>query len=279
MYNQNIFNPAYAGSNVDLSVSFLARTQWVKINGSPKTQTLNVHGKLGKGLGLGLSAVHDKIGPVEETNLYIDASYTLPTGDNSNLALGIKTGFSFLNVGLFSETDLVDGNGVDPAFHTDYSGNYPNIGFGMFFYTDKFYAGLSVPSLLENYQYNVDGLLFRDVSDTEHWFGTMGYVFTLNDNLKLKPSVMLKAVKNSPISLDFNTSLFVQDKYEFGLSWRKGDSINAILGFQATPELRIGYGYDYILSNIGDYSSGSHEIMLIYDMDFARNYIKSPRFF
>ncbi len=277
MYNQNILNPAYAGSRGDLSIGILGRTQWVGIDGAPKTQTLNVHSLVAGGLGVGLSAIHDKIGPVEESNLYLDVSYSLKTGENSSLALGLKGGFTFMNVGLFSETDVVDPN--DSAFDEDYSGNYPNIGAGLYFHTDRFYAGVSVPGILENYQYDVDGLLFTDVSDKMHWFGTLGYVFDLRDHLKLKPSAMVKMVKGAPISLDLNGSLFINDRFEVGLSWREGDSIDAILGVQATPDIRIGYAYDHTLTNLGQYNSGSHELMLLFDLDFSKKHIKSPRFF
>jgi type IX secretion system PorP/SprF family membrane protein len=277
MYNQNILNPAYAGSRGDLSIGILGRTQWVGIDGAPKTQTLNVHSLVKGGLGIGLSAIHDKIGPVEESNLYLDLSYTLRTSENSHLAFGLKGGYTFMNVGLLTDTDVIDAN--DPAFKKDYSGNYPNIGAGLYFYTDKFYAGLAVPGILENYQFNVDGLKFSDVSDKMHWFGTLGYVFDLNDNLKLKPSAMVKMVKGAPISLDLNASLFINERFEVGLSWREGDSIDAILGLQVTPDVRIGYAYDHTLTNLGNYNSGSHELMLLFDLDFAKKHIKSPRYF
>ena len=101
----------------------------------------------------------------------------------------------------------------------------------------------------------------------------------MSDNLKLKPSAMVKMVKGSPISLDLNGSLFINDTFEIGLSWREGDSIDAILGVQATPDIRIGYAYDHTLTNLGQYNSGSHELMLLFDLDFSKKHIKSPRFF
>ncbi len=228
MYNQNILNPAYAGSAADLSIGLLGRMQWVGIEGAPQTQTLNVHGVLGRGLGAGISVIHDELGPVEETNLAVDLSYTIKTGEEGRLAFGIKGTYNFLNVGLFSETQVVEQ--TDPAFFRDYSGSYPNVGAGVYYYTKKFYVGFSMPGLLENYKYDVDGLLFKDVSDERHLFGTLGYVFELNDNLKFKPSAMVKMVSGAPISLDVNGTLFINDKFEVGLSWREGDSVDGILG-------------------------------------------------
>jgi type IX secretion system PorP/SprF family membrane protein len=277
MYNRNILNPAYAGSRGDLSIGLLARTQWVGIDGAPDTQTLNIHSAIGKGLGLGLSVIHDQIGPVEESNLALDVSYTLPVSDSGNLAFGVKGSFSFMNVGLFSQTDIIDA--TDVVFREDYKDTYPNVGAGLYYYTDKFYAGLSVPNILENYSYTLNGHLFEDVSDKMHWFGTMGYVFDLSENLKLKPSTMVKMVAGSPISIDLNASLFINELFEVGLSYRDGDSIDALLGVQASPNIRIGYAYDYTLTNLGNYNSGSHELMLLFDLDFAKKHIKSPRFF
>lgn len=277
MYNQNILNPAYAGSRGDLSIGLLGRAQWVGIEGAPDTQTLNIHGAIGRRVGLGLTVIHDQIGPVEESNLALDFSYTIPTSENGNLAFGLKGSFSFMNVGLFTATDIIDES--DVVFREDYKDTYPNIGAGIYYYTDKFYVGVSVPGILENYNYTLNGHLFEDVSDSMHWFGTLGYVFDLSSTLKLKPSAMVKMVQGAPVSIDLNASLFINEFFEVGLSYRDGDSLDVLLGVQATPKVRIGYAYDYTLTNLGDYNSGSHELMLLFDLDFAKKHIKSPRFF
>jgi len=279
MYNQNILNPAYAGSTGDLSIGLLGRTQWLGIDGAPDTQTLNLNSNLGHNLGAGLSILHDKIGPVEETNLAADISYTIKTSYLGKLAFGIKGSYSFLNIGLAS-TEYQDSG--DVAFDTDYSGSYPNVGVGLYYYTDKFYAGVAIPALLERYKYEFNGFELSDVSDKIHYFGTLGYVFDLNSNLKLKPSALVKIVEGSPISLDFNASLFINELFEVGLSYRDRDAIDLILGVQATPKIRVGYAYDHTISNLGAFNSGSHELMLQFDIDFkklAPGFIKSPRFF
>jgi len=277
MYNQNILNPAYAGSRGDLSIGMLARTQWVGIEGAPDTQTLNISSALGNGIGLGLSVIHDQIGPVEESNLALDVSYTIPVSASSKLAFGLKGSYTFLNVGLFSKTDIVDK--TDAVFKEDYKGSYPNVGAGVYYYTGKFYAGLAVPNILESYSYTLNGHLFEDVSDKMHWFGTMGYVFDLSDNLKFKPSTMVKMVSGAPISIDLNGSLFINNFFEVGLSYRDGDSVDALLGIQASRSIRIGYAYDYTFTNLGNYNSGSHELMLLFDLGLAKKRIKSPRYF
>lgn len=274
MYNQNILNPAVAGSRADLSIALLGRTQWVNIDGAPDTQTLNVSGKLWNNLGIAVSAVHDQIGALEETNLALDLSYAIPVSSNAKLALGVKGTYNTLSYGITHPQQT-----GDIALEDLPKQSYPDVGFGLYYYTDKFYAGVSAPSILENKTYVVQNLTISDLSQKIHYFGTLGYVFDINSTLKFKPSIMLKAVQGAPLSLDFNGSLFVNEMFELGLSYREGDSIDALLGLQVTPTTRIGYAYDHTISSLGDYNSGSHEIMLLFDLDFAKKHIKSPRFF
>jgi type IX secretion system PorP/SprF family membrane protein len=280
MYNQNILNPAYAGSGSELSVALLGRTQWVGIEGAPDTQTLNIHSQLGSplGMGVGLSVLNDQIGPAKETNIGLDASYTFQVSEQGLLSFGLKGTYNMLRVDL--NGGVLTNDEGDVLFAEDVQDNAPNVGAGLYFRTDRFYAGLSVPNILENHIYTlVSDNDIQDVSDKMHWFGTLGYVFDLNENLKLKPSTMVKMVQGAPISLDLNASLFINDKFEIGLSWREGDSIDAIIGIQASPDIRIGYAYDHTLTNLGDYNSGSHELMLLFDLNFNKKFIKSPRFF
>lgn len=279
MYNQNVINPAYAGTQSDLSIGLLGRTQWVGIEGAPNTQTISVNGALGKGVGGGLSVIHDVTGPIIETNLSLDVSYSLPVSEGGNLAFGLKGSYNLIDNNLYTDTIIIDE--ADPFYQEDFKTSYPNIGAGIYYYTDKFYAALSVPGFMESFQYktNTTGHIQTDVSDSMHFFGTLGYVFTINDNLKFKPSTMIKVSKGAPISLDLNGSFFIKEKFEIGLSWREGDSIDGIIGIQATPNIRIGYAYDHTLTNLGNYNSGSHELMLLFDFDFIKKKSKSPRYF
>lgn len=280
MYNQNVLNPAYAGSGSDLSIGLLGRTQWVGIDGAPDTQTLTLHSNLGKdsGLGVGLSLINDQIGPARETNASLDVSYALPVSDMGRLSFGLKGSYNMLNVDL--NGGVLTNDQGDALFTEDVDDKSPNIGAGLYYHNERFYAGLAVPSILENHTYTiVQGNDIQDVSDKMHWFGTLGYVFDLSESVKFKPSAMVKMVTGSPISLDLNGSLYINDKFEVGLSFREGDSIDGILGLQATESLRIGYAYDHTLTNLGDYNSGSHELMLLFDLSFAKKHIKSPRYF
>src|SRR5699024_3082877 len=183
MYNMNVVNPAYAGSRGDLSAGLLYRSQWVGIDGAPKTGTLDVHAPVGNNVGLGLSAISDKIGPVEENNVYADFSYTLKLGGQHRLAFGIKAGATFHKVGLYSDI----GNGYvpdpgDPAFGENSHATFMNIGAGVYYYTDKYYIGFSVPNMLKNDYLDVtkNGNEYEFGSSVQHYFLTGGYVFDLS---------------------------------------------------------------------------------------------------
>ena len=199
MYNMNVVNPAYAGSKESLSVTALYRNQWTGFKDAPVTFTFSAHSPISDKVGLGLSAIKDELGPVSETNVFADFSYTLQIGASTNLALGLKAGVTFHDIGLV-DLSLQDPN--DPFFSQNINNTYPNIGAGAFLYGDKFYLGLSVPNLLKSVHLDENGIKYG--SETNHFFGTAGYVFQVNDNFKLKPSVMVKTAFDSPVSYDAN---------------------------------------------------------------------------
>ncbi len=282
MYNMNIMNPAYAGSKESLSVGLLYRAQWVEIEGAPKTGTLAIHSPVGKNVGLGLSAITDKIGPVEENNVYADFSYTLNLGGEHRLAFGIKGGATFHKVGLFSDI----GNGFvpdpdDPAFSENSSNTYLNIGSGLFYYNQKFYAAFSVPNMLKTKHLDVtqNGQEYEFGSEVQHYFLTAGYVFDLSENTKFKPSFMMKSAFNAPTSLDVSANVLFFNKFELGATYRLDDSFGGMINFAVTPSIRVGYAYDHIVSDLNVTTPASHEFMLLFDLNFSKKISISPRFF
>lgn len=271
MYNMNVLNPAYAGSKGITSIGLLGRSQWVGVDGAPQTVTLSLHSPIGKAVGLGFSVIHDEIGPVKEDDIYVDFSYTIFTSDEGRLAFGVKGGLSFLDV-----RDIVtveDGDPLNIPIHQ----TSPNFGAGLLYYNERFYAGLSAPNFLETRHLEKEGGVVSTASEKMHYFFTTGYVFDISNNLKLKPSTMIKATSGAPLSVDLSLNLLVDEKVELGLSHRFDDSISGMIGFQVNEDFRIGYAYDHTMSRYGEFNSGSHEIMLLFD--FNRKMIKSPRFF
>jgi len=276
MYNMNVVNPAYAGSRNTLSIGVLGRTQWVNIDGAPQTFTLAAHAPFSKNVGLGISIIADKIGPVKEQNLYADFSYTISASETAKLAFGLKAGVTLHSLD-FGALNPLDPN--DNAYLDFDNKTIPNFGAGVFYYTEKFYMGLSVPNIMKSKYFEKNNGLLTKASDKAHYFITSGYVFDLSEKLKFKPSVLVKAVPGSPVSLDLSANFLFNQKLELGVSHRLDESISGMVGFAVSKNLRIGYAYDYTLSNLGDFNSGSHEAFLLWDIDFSREKVVSPRFF
>ena len=276
MYNMHIVNPAYAGSEGTLNIGMLHRTQWVGLDGAPKTTVVTVNAPIRKNIGFGLSVFADKIGPVKEQNLFADISYTIQTSDTGNLAFGVKVGATFLDAQL-STLDLGD-TLPDDVFRDNINNTYANFGAGAFYYTDKFYVGLSMPNMIKQYHLKKKGGIISSATEKMHYFLTSGYVFDLNDDLKLKPSVLLKGVGGAPLSIDIAGNVLINNKFEVGLSWRVDDSVSALMNMRVAPLVRIGYSYDYTTTNLGDFNSGSHEVILLINISNSRAGL-SPRFF
>ena len=277
MYNMNIVNPAYAGSRGTLSIGLLGRTQWVGISGAPKTITLAVHAPVGKNLAAGFSAIADKLGPVKEQNIYADISYTLTTSEEGRLAFGLKGGISLFDA-ILTNLELPQ-NDIDDVFGEDINRSFPNFGAGVYYYNERFYVGLSAPNILETLHFEKEGNFITRASEETHYFLTSGYVFELSETLKLKPSTMIKGVSGSPVSIDLSANFLMYERLELGLNYRFGDSVSALVNFGVTPDLRIGYAYDYTTTKLGDFNSGTHEAFLLWDIDFSKKNLKSPRFF
>ena len=282
MYNMNVINPAYAGSKENLSIGLLYRKQWVDIDGSPSTGTFSGHSPVGRNVGLGLSAITDQIGPVKETNVYADFSYTLKLGGEHRLALGLKAGATFHDVGLFNQI----GNGyvpdpTDPAFKENINNTYANIGTGIFYYTNNYYLAFSVPNMLKSkhLDLHVSGQEYKFGSEVSHYFLTGGYVFQITDSFKLKPSFMVKSAFGVSPSVDGSLNALFFDKFEIGATYRIDDSFGGMVNYAITPNLRIGYAYDHITSDLKVTTPASHEIMLLFDLNFPKKVSRSPRYF
>ncbi len=279
MYNMNVVNPAYAGSRGTLSLGLLARSQWTSVDGSPKTFTFDAHAPLGKKVGVGLSVIADEIGPAKEQNIYADVSYTLTTSDEGRLAFGLKGGVTLLNVNLLDVVLPQTGSAGDPVFDENINDTFPNFGAGVYYYTNKWYAGFSVPNILQSEHLDKENINTKAAEEV-HYFLTGGYVFDLSSTLKFKPSLMFKGVTGAPVSIDINANFLLYDRFELGASYRVEDAVSLLFNFGVTPDFRIGYAYDYTISEFSNsQTGGSHEIILLYDIDFSKKNLKSPRFF
>lgn len=275
MYNMNVINPAYAGSFDGVAIGALYRSQWVGLDGAPNTGTLSVSSPIGKNVGLGFSLINDQIGPVQETNAYADFSYTLQLGGDNRLALGIKAGATFLDVGLI-DLAVIDPN--DPFLQENVNSVNPNIGAGAYFYKpDKYYISFSMPNMLKSVHIDKNGTKIG--SDAQHLFLAAGYVFKLSDNFALKPNSMVRMTFDAPATFDINANLFMFNIVEIGAGYRFDDSFIGMVNFMVTPNLRIGYAYDSITSELDVSTSASHEIFINFDLSFSKKVSRSPRYF
>ncbi len=275
MYNMNILNPAYVGSKKGtLSISLLGRTQWAGVPGAPQTATLSVHSPITKRMGLGVSVYADKIGPINEQYIFADYSYTIPVGYYDNLSFGIKAGVSIIDALLID----LQTNNPDINFQENLANAKPNFGFGVFYYSDLYYVGLSVPNLLKTEYLEKSGGLITGIGKKSHMFLTAGYVFDLTYAWRFKPSIMAKGTLGVPLSMDFSANFLYDETYEVGASYRWDDSVSVMIGARVTDNLRIGYAYDFTLTELSKFSSGSHELIILFDLLTTYDII-SPRFF
>jgi len=277
MENLLTLNPAYAGSKDVLSMMVVSRNQWVSVPGSPVTRSFSMNFPVaGTKMGLGFSFLSDQVGPVKQTGVYIDYSYTLSFSHRRSLSLGLKGGVNFFEAGL---SDLTT-NDPDPIFANDINRKFlPNFGVGAFYYTPKYYFGLSLPKLIEN-KINKNGVSTQSISKEQiHVFFMTGYVFDVNRIVKFKPSILAKYVNNAPVGLDVTGTFLFYDRLWLGGMYRVGDSFGGLFQLQATDQLKFGYSYDLPINKLGAYSSGTHEIMVTFDFDFGRGRVRSPRYF
>jgi type IX secretion system PorP/SprF family membrane protein len=283
MYNMSVVNPAYATATPSvLNLGGLYRTQWVGAVGAPKTFTFFGHTPVSESVELGLSLISDDIGDgaKKENNIFGDFAYVLQLNNKHRLSLGIKAGVTIFETN-FNGFELESGStSTDPAFDENINRVFPNVGAGLFYFTDKYYVGFSAPNLLSTKHIEERQGINRFGSENVHVFFTGGYVFQLNPNVKLKPSFMAKGVKGAPGIVDVSANVLLYDKLEFGLSYRLDDAVSGLVNINITPNLRVGYAYDYTITNLGDFNSGTHEILLLFDLNFMKKgYDKSPRFF
>jgi type IX secretion system PorP/SprF family membrane protein len=280
MFNHVVINPGYAGSKNYMMATALHRDQWVGWKGAPESNSFTIHGPLkDKNLGLGFNLMNDRIGVTNRTDAYGVFSYQLRVSNQFKLGLGLQGGVGYFS---YKNSDLVYWESNDKVFEENSQTNLlPNFGTGAFLYSRKYYFGISVPHLLD---YNTTKKFSVQSAanvprQTRHYFAEAGMAITSNPDVVIKPSVLLKYVYNAPLQADFNINVLFAKTFWVGASYRTNDAIVGILELQLSPKFRIGYSYDFTLTDIQNYSSGSHEIMLGYDFGYDLLKIKSPRYF
>ncbi len=284
MYTQYIFNlqtinPAYAGSWQTIGFMALSRFQWVGLNGHPTTQTFSFQTPLkSENVGIGLNVVHDKEGFEKRLSVNVDYSYMIHLNDLTSLRFGIKGGFTNYSNNLYEYEQYPD-NLSDPAFQNIINNKFmPNVGIGLFLSSPKYYLSLSLPKIVEsNYQANINN--FSTKAEARHFYFAGGMVFDLSESVKFKPTFMTKMVRGAPFQYDLSANLLFAEKFWFGGMYRSGDAVGAIAQWIINKKLRLGYAYDFTITDLKRYHNGVHEVMISYEFVYSKKNVISPRYF
>lgn len=285
MFNTMSVNPAYAGSRGQLSAAALYRAQWVGLEGAPESFTLNLHSPIRNSkLGYGISVVQDNIGDgvVKETFFDAVVSYTIDVSLLGKLSFGLKAGGNLLNLdfnGLRNfDLEPVNIDNIENRFS-------PNFGLGIYYHTDKFYAGLSAPNLLQtehfdNSRTDANSVQFLSQERINFYFIT-GYVFDIGGNTKFKPALLTKVVGGAPLQVDASASFLFNDRFSVGAAYRWDAALSGLVGFQISDQLMLGLAYDREITELGgsQFNDGSFEIFLRFELVKSFQKLVSPRFF
>lgn len=274
MYNTINVNPAYAGSRDVMSAFVLHRAQWIGIEGAPVTNIISINAPIkGSDMGLGVSLINDKLGPMQESIFSADLSYTIKTSETFKLSFGVKATANLFNL---------DATKLNPEIANDinlqnYNKFTPNIGAGFYLHSNKGYLGFSVPNFIESQYYNDNEVAIN--KKKINYYLIAGYVFNMSDAVKFKPALLTKMVKGAPLQVDLSGNFLINEKFTAGIAYRLSAAMSALIGFQATDSWYIGYGYDMETTKLANYNSGTHEIFLRYELFKKYDQVISPRFF
>ncbi len=279
MFNGLFLNPAYAGSHPYASATALHRSQWVGMEGAPRTNLLGIDAPLGNNkMGLGFTFSHDMIGVSRDMEMAAHYAYRIRTGDNGHLAFGLKAGLSIYSARL---GDLVYWDAQDAVYQTAIdNATVGKFGFGLYWNDERSFIGISVPTITA-----ADGSLTTDLATapdhyfTQHYYLNAGHVIALNEDFDLKPSMLLKYQQKAPPEVDLNLNVLFKERFWLGAGYRTGDAVVGLVEFQVNHLMRVGYAYDLNTSGLRQYNGGSHEVMLGIDLGREPIMIKNPRYF
>lgn len=297
MFNNLLVNPAYAGYKEDININLLSRNQWVGIKGAPTTQSLIADGAFfhNKNVGLGLSILNDRVGIQGQTSIMANYAYRLPVGEQGRLSFGVGVGA--IQFSLNGDRAIV-GDQTDINFSGSQNYLSPDAKIGVHYSDDVFYAGLSANNLLTTALSKNNQRANYVALPHVHMFLTVGAIINVNESVKMKPSLMLRDDPQSMGNFDINASFLFKDvlwlggSYRVGVDmWKNTNNLNAtfqqnslvgLVEVFVAKQFRVGYAYDYSLSDLNSYSSGSHEISLgfiIGNRNYRNNALTSPRYF
>lgn len=261
-FNELVINPAYAGSHVQFSATSMYRNQWVNFPGSPKTYLFSAHSSFMKDkMGLGMMVNVDNIGSYSNKMLYFSYAYFLKF-PQSKLSFGLQGGFDFIGAD-FSKLDLQN---PDLSF-VPVNAFKPNIGAGIYYRRKNFFAGFSVPMLINNkVNYADANAVASSIQQARYYFLRAGGMFPINQmkTVQFNPSILLRSQEGQPLALDVNAAFIFYEVCSAGVSYRTVDAFITFVELKLSEKIHVAYSYDWTVSTINAFSNGSHEFMINY---------------
>ena len=269
MFNTLEINPAYAGFKEAMQFTSIFRKQFNGIKDAPQTALMSFDMPIGETkLGVGVRLVDDKISVSQTLGAQGSLSYHIE-GDESRISFGLQFGAMNYKANL---TDLNITNPGDPIFSQNVNTLVGNVGTGIFYNTDKYYVGVSVPNIVRTHlRETAVELAEYEVRQALHFYVNAGMLIDLNDNFILKPSFLVRGVKGIPINYDINANVFFREMFSVGLSYRSKSAVVGLMDVRVIPQLRLGYAYDYNVGRLNAFAKGTHEIILRYHIPFDKD--------
>jgi len=277
MFNGLVLNPAYTGSHESMAFTAATRSQWTDLKGAPQTEIFTVHSPIKfSRSSAGAFFTLDQLGVTRQSMFYGTYAYRFPVSKRGKISIGGQVGVTYYQTN-YSDLNIVSPDNIDPTFQENNRRYLPNVGIGAYYYDDRLYVGLASPTILGN-KLNKDNFLVL-ATQKRHYFLTAGYVFDLNENLKLKPNLLLKWVENGAFQYDINANLLIRQAVWVGISYRMNDSVDALFGWNINKQFAVGYSYGYPINALESFLTGTHELSLNYRLKRNRKIIQSPRYF
>lgn len=269
-YRTNAFliNPGIAGTSETHQIRLTHRAQWMNFPGAPKTSVLSYQGFVDGKNSIGLTAFRDAIGPSVRTGAQAAYGFRFPIGYEG------KVGQNYLSLGMAAKfmqyrfrTDKVYFEDPNDAVAQAAAVGFMqgDMAFGMYFYNDAFYMGVSAPNLIRSDLNSVSGIESPEILSRlyRYYFGLIGYKFSY-DNMKIEPSVLVKKIDSAPYQIEGTVRFyFAEDRFMAGVSYRT-DWLGSVMVGVNSGNFSFSYSTDFMMAqNNGARIYGpTHEFVL-----------------
>lgn len=274
MFNGLLINPAYAGSQECLNINAIVKKQWIGMQGSPTSMILSGHTPIkNEKVAVGIKIYNDQLGVTRHTGVHGVYAYRIKLNESLKLSAGIDAGVINISSNFASLASKTDG---DIAFSQNFNSYIADFSAGLYLQNENYFAGISIPHLQRNF---INKTGYKGNSIRKQYFITGGYLLTLRDNLKFRPTTLVRFIEGAQVQADLNAHFILQDVLWIGGSYRTAGAVVFLTQMQISPQLNIGYGFDTNIRMVNAGKASSHEIMLNYRFAFFNSNLSTPRYF